>query len=246
MTEAIPAPAPVQTPGLLSRVVGVIFSPRATLEGVVATPKVLGAILVAGLAIGFSQGLPRLTESGLQAALDAQAQQTEKFTGRPATDEQYANMRRFAPYQTYGTMAAAPIFHALGIVVFAALYFVAFNVVLGGTATFKQVMAVGAYSSIITALGAVVAAPVQYLQGTANPMGPFTLGALLPMLDENTFLARFLGFVGVFSIWATIVTAIGFSVLYRRKTTNIAIGLFAFYALIAAVIATVLGMFSGR
>jgi hypothetical protein len=235
-----------KAPGLLARIIGVVVSPKATFQKIVGSPKVLGVILIAGLVIGVSQGLPRLTESGSQAALDAQVKQTERFTGRPVTDEQYAQMQRFAPTMAYGTMVATPVFMTVIVVVFSGLYFVVFNVILGGTATFKQVMAVVAHSSIINALGALIGAPVQYLQGTANPLGPFTLTALLPMLDENGFAARFLGFINVFSIWGVIVTAIGLAVLYRRKTGSIAFGLFVLTAIFAAAGAAVSGMFAGR
>lgn len=244
MTDA--AAAPVQAPGLLSRAVGIFLAPKATFEKLLPGPKVLGAILVTGILIGLAQALPRLTERGLQAALDAQVQQTERFSGRPVTDEQYATMRRMAPYQTYGTLVAAPVFGGIFVVIFAGIYFVIFNVVLGGTATFKQVVAVVSHSGFITALGYLAGAAVQYVQGTANPFGPFNLGVLLPMLDENTFLARLLGFINIFSIWATIVTAIGFSVLYRRKTGSIAIGLFVLTLIFASVGATVMGFFSNR
>jgi hypothetical protein len=242
MTEAEATPAPAQ--GLFARAIGIIVSPKATFEKLVGAPRVTGAILLAGLAIGLSTSLPRLTESGRQAALDAQIQQTERFTGQAPTEEQIARMQQFAPLQTYGTMVFAPVGLALGLLVFAGIYFVVFNVALGGTATFKQVLAICAHSSIISAVGAVIGAPVQYFQGTASPFGPFALSALLPMLDEHTFLARFLGFINVFSIWGTIVTAIGFGVLYRRKTSSIAIGLFVLTALFAAVGATVIGIFS--
>jgi len=235
-----------KAPGLLARIIGVIVSPKATFEKIVTAPRVLGVILIAGVLIGLSQGLPRLTESGSQAALDAQVKQTERFTGRPVTDEQYAQMQRFAPTMAYGTMIFTPVVMAIIVLVFSGLYFVVFNVILGGTATFKQVMAVTAHSSIIYALGAVIGAPVQYLQGTANPAGPFTLSALLPMLDENGFAARFLGFINVFSIWGVIVTAIGLAVLYRRKTSSIAIGLFVLTAIFATVGAVVTGIFAGR
>ena len=244
MTDATPALA--QAPSLLSRAVGVFLSPKATFEKLLPAPKVLGAILVTGVLIGLAQGLPRMTEKGLQAALDAQVQQTERFSGRPVTDDQYATMRRIAPFQTYGTLIGAPVFGAIIVVIFAGIYFVGFNVVLGGTATFKQVVAVVSHSGFITALGYVAGAVVQYFQGTASPFGPFNLGALLPMLDENTFVARLLGFINIFSIWATIVTAIGFSVLYRRKTGSIAIGLFTLTLLFASVGATVMGFFSNR
>jgi hypothetical protein len=239
-------PAPVQAPGLLSRIIGVIFAPKSTFERLLPAPKLLGTVLLVGLTIGLSQGLPQLTDSGRQAAIDAAAQQMERFTGRPVTEEQYAAMQRSAPIRSYVTMVVVPLGVAVSVLFFAGLYFIAFNVVLGGTATFKQVATVVAHGSVIAALGQVIGAPVQYLQGTANQMGPFTLGALLPMLDETSFLARFLSFIGVFSIWGTIVNAIGFSVLYRRKTGSIFLGLFALTLLFAAVAATVMGFFSSR
>jgi hypothetical protein len=244
MTEVPPAASPA--PSLLSRIVGIIFSPRATFERLLPHPKVVGVLLLSGLAIGMAQGLPQLTPAGRQAALDAQVRRAEQFTGQPVTDESYARMERMAPVMAYSTMFMTPLFLTFGLLVLSGVYFVAFNVVLGGGATFKQVVAVAAHAAVITAAGAVLGAPVQYFQGTATPMGPFTLGAMLPMLDDGSFVARFLGFVGVFSIWSTIVTAIGFGVLYRRKTANIAIGLFAFAALFAAVAATVMGLFSNR
>jgi hypothetical protein len=224
--------------------VGIIFSPRATFERLLPAPRVLGTILIVGLFIGLSQGLPQLSDSGRQAAIDAQVQRTERFSGQPVSDEQYARMEKMAPVMTYATMIFTPLGVGLTVLVFSGIYFVVFNVVLGGTATFKQVMTVVGHGAVITGLGAVIGAPVQYFQGTASPIGPFTLGALLPMLDESSFLARFLGFISVFSIWATLVTAIGFSVLYHRKTSSIAIGLFALTALFAAIGATVMGFFA--
>ncbi len=244
MTEPTPPTTPV--PGLLSRAIGVIVSPRATFEKLVPSPRVLGALLVVGLLIGLSQGIPQLTPTGRQAAIDSQAQQMERFTGHPPTEEEYARLERMAPFRAYATMVFAPAGVAVVTLVMGGIYFVIFNVILGGTATYKQVMSIIAHAGFIGALGALIAAPVQYIQGTANPMGPFTLGALLPMLDESGFLARFLGFLSVFSIWGTIVTAIGLSVLYRRKAGGIAVGLLALSAAFAAVAATVMGMFAGR
>jgi hypothetical protein len=225
--------------------IGVIVAPRATFEKLVGSPHVLGVIVVSGLLIGLSQGLPQFTESGKRAAVDAAAQQAERFSGRPLTDEQYAAVEKQTPIRAAATIFLTPLGVAIGVLVFSGLYYLAFNVVLGGTATFKQVASISAHSSVIGALGAVLGAPVQYIQGTMSTTGPFNLGALLPMLDENSFLARFLSFITIFSLWGTIVTAIGLAVLYRRKTGNIVIGLLVLTVLIAAIGATVMGIFSG-
>src|SRR5712692_8014031 len=127
MTET---PPPAKAPSLLSRVIGVIVSPKATFQKIIAAPTVLGVILLAGLAVGLSQGLPRLSESGKQAALDAQVKQTERFTGQPVTEEQYARMQRFAPIGAYVTMVMSPLFIGIFVLLFGGLYFVIFNVIL--------------------------------------------------------------------------------------------------------------------
>lgn len=243
MTEASPTTAAPPL-GLFSRLIGVIFSPRATFERIVLAPKSLGVILVLGIISGLAQGLPLLTESGKQAAVDAQIQQTERLTGQSVTEEQAAQAAKVMPYRAYGTIIATPLITFVILAVFAGLYFVIFNAVLGGTATFRQLYAVVAHASVIYTLSIVAKVVVEYFQGTVTTMGPFTLGALLPMLDENSFLVRFLGFISVFGIWGTIVTAIGLAVLYRRKTGSVAIGLFILTAVFAAIGATVMGFFS--
>ena len=244
MTDVTTSSAPV--PGLFSRAIGVVVSPKAMFEKLVPSPRVLGALVLVGLVIGLAQGLPRLTERGRQAALDQAVQQTERFTGQPVTPEAYAAMQKTAPYQAYATMVFAPAGVALVTLLIAGVYFVIFNVVMGGTASYKQVVSVLAHAGVISAAGVLIAAPIQYMQGTASPMGPFTLSALAPMLDENSFLARMLGFISVISIWQTIVTGIGLGVLYRRKAGSIIIGLLVLSLAFSAIGASVMGMFSRR
>lgn len=244
MTE--PTPSAVPVPGLLSRAIAVIVAPRALFEKLVVSPRVIGALLTVGIIIGLSQALPQMTEAGRQAALDAQVQQTERFFGRAVTDQEYAGMQRMAPIRAYATLVFAPAGLALFTLIIGGVYYVIFNVVLGGTATYKQVLTILAHSGFIAALGAILGAIVQHFQGVVSPMGPFTLVALAPTLDENTFLARLLSFISVFSIWSTIVTAIGLSVLYRRKASNIAIGLLTLSVLFAAIFATLFGLIGRR
>jgi Yip1 domain len=244
MSDAPTAPAPV--PGLFSRLIGVIFAPKATFDRLVPSPRVFGALAVVCVLIPLAQGLPQLTERGKQAALDAAVQQTERFTGQPVTPEAYARMQATAPYRIYGTMIVGPAISALIMLFFGGLYFVLFNVIMGGTASYKQVMTIVAHAGVITALGMILGAPVQYIQGTANPTGPFSLGVLLPMLDENSFLARMLGFISVISIWQSIVTGIGLGVLYKRKAGGIVIGLLVLSVTFAAIAASIIGMFSSR
>jgi hypothetical protein len=121
-----------------------------------------------------------------------------------------------------------------------------FNAIMGGTATFKQALGVVAHGQMIPALGALLAAPVQYVQGTWTQAGPFNLGVLLPMLEPGGFLATFLGSIGFFTLWQLVVTAIGLGILYGRRTAPIAIGLTVAYLIIVAAVAVSLNVIGGR
>jgi hypothetical protein len=127
--------------------------------------------------------------------------------------------------------------------IFAAIYWAAFNTVLGGMASFKQVLAVITHSQVIGALGMVAALPIALTTGKMTPTGPFNLGALAPGLEAGTTLAAFLGSISVFSLWGLVVTAIGLGVLYRRNSTNIAITIIAIFLLIMFGVASVWGKF---
>ncbi len=231
--------------GLFARIAGVLTAPRATFERVVASPRPVLILLVVAIVVGLAGAVPQFSEAGQQAILDAQAAARESM-GRPMSADEYAVMERLAPYFPYFTLGQILIFLPIFCLVIAALCWVAFNTVLGGAATFKQVLAIVTHSQVVGALGAVVAAPIQALQGTVTAGGPFNLGVLVPMLDESSTLARLLGITNVFTIWWLVVMAIGFGVLYRRKSTNVAIGLIVAYGAIAYTLIAVFGsMFGG-
>jgi hypothetical protein len=232
--------------GLFARVIGVIMSPRETFEHVVAHPRPAGVLLVVVAAMSLATMVPMLlSEEMRQAALQMQAEMTERFTGQPLSPDAYAALERRMGYGVYLT----PINFLIGLpimsLIFSALYWVAFNAVLGGTASFKQVLAIVTHSQVIGGLGAVLAAPIQYAQGRMTPSGPFTLGGLLPFLPEGSVWAWVFGTLSVFMLWGLIVTAIGLAVLYRRNARNIAIALIVTYLMVAAAVFSIFGRFMG-
>jgi hypothetical protein len=231
------APSPADLPGLLSRAIGIITAPTATFAKVVRKPKVAGMLFLTGLLIGLAQGLPQLTERGRAATLELQVQQMERF-GMTVNDEMYQQMeqRSRSSFGAISTLVGTMVFMPVVITVMTLLLWVLFNVILGGTTTFKHVMAVVAHAQIIPTVGAIFAAPIMYARG-AMTNGVANLGALLPMLDETSFLAKFLGMVDLFTIWWVVVLSIGLATLYKKKVGSIATGLFIFYGIIALIIA---------
>jgi hypothetical protein len=224
-------------PGLLSRAIGIITSPGATYAQIVRKPKVAGNLFLVSLVIGLAQALPQLTERGRAAALEMQVQQMERF-GVTVTDEVYQQMEQrsrssFGAVSTLvGTMVGMPFM----TVIMTLLLWVVFNAILGGTGTFKHVMAVVAHSQVISAVGTLFAAPIMYARGVMTT-GVANLGALLPMLDETSYLAKVLGMVDLFVIWWVVVLSIGLAALYKKQTRSIATGLFVFYGILVLVIA---------
>lgn len=230
-------PPPADDQGLMARAIGMLFSPGATLKGVVRNPRPAGILLLSCVVIGLASSLPQFTERGQEQLLEMQVRQTEQFTGQPVSDEQYAGMRTFVRYSPYITLVSILIFAPIGALLFTSVYWFVFNAILGGTSTFKQVLGIVTHSQVIGALAAVAALPILFVQGPTNSMGPFHLGVLVPMLDADSFVVRFLGGINVFLIWQLVVNAIGLGLLFRRRTANIAIGLIAAYVLLAAGIA---------
>jgi hypothetical protein len=194
-------------------------------------------LFLVAVLIGVAQGLPQFTERGRAAALEMQVQQMETF-GMEVTDEVYQQMAQRSQSNLTGYIAIVSVIIVLpiGAVIITALLWVVFNTVMGGTASFKHVMAIVVHSQVISVLGALFAAPIMYARGVMSS-GVANLGALLPMLDETSFLAKLLGMIDLFAIWWVMVLAIGLAALYKKKAGSIATGLFVFYGLIALVIA---------
>lgn len=246
MTETTSAPTPPM--GLFARAIGVLTSPGATFKSVIESPRPFGILLLVALVIGLASTAPQFTETGRQATLDMQVQTIERMTGQSVSDEMYQQIesRSRSPFalvwSVVGTLVGMPIVALF----FTALYWAIFNAVLGGTASFKQVLGIVTHSMVIMAIGTAAAMLVQTMTGKMTMTGPFHLGALVPMLAQDSFLARFLSGMNLFTLWQIVVIAIGLGVLYRKKAGSIAVTLFVLYGVLVAAFVTVFSRFTNR
>jgi hypothetical protein len=232
MSEAVIERPPA--PSLVSRIVGVITAPRETFEKIVAAPRVLGALAVVAITGALTVGGFLMTDVGQQAWID-QAVSGQEAWGVEVTDEAYANIQKMAPMAPYLGGVPYLFMIPIGTAITAGILYAIFNAIMGGTATFKQVMAVASHSQIIMGLALLVSMPINYMKGSMT--GATSLSVLFPMLDESSFAARFLGMIDLFIVWYVIVLSIGLAVLYRRKTKSVAMVLFGIYAVIAIGVA---------
>ena len=92
------------------------------------------------------------------------------------------------------------------------------------------------HAAIISSLQVVFTTVVTLAAG--RPAGA-NLSVFAPMLEETSFVNRFLSTIDLFYVWSTFITAVGLGVLYKRRTGPIAMVLFGIYLVIALIIAFV-------
>ncbi len=238
MTEtAAETQASTAAPGLLARVVGVIFSPRETYAAVAARPRWLGMMVIT-LVIGAAAQYVVLSSPELQENIIDQQIRAMQERGA-ASEAQIAGVETMIQRLPIIYTAAAFIIGPLITAVIAGLLMVVFTMLMGGHGTFRQLFAIVTHAGVISVLAglfsaALVAAGVPPT-GVQPPSA--SLGVFVPMLEETSFVAIFLGTINLILVWWVLSLAIGLGVLYRRRTGPIATALISVYVIIALVVA---------
>jgi hypothetical protein len=231
---AVTAPvAESKGPGLVARLVGVIFSPKQTYAVVVARPRALGALLVTIVIMSTAQGLFFATPTGQEVLIDQQVRAMEAF-GVNITDEMYSQLESRVAYAPYTTAGSLLVFFPLAYAISSAILLGIFGMLMGGAGTFKQVFAIHAHAGIITALQTLFAMPISYATGR---LAGATLDVFVPMLEETSFLARFLGGIDLFWMWWCVSIAIGTGVLFKRRSGPIATTFIVLYVVVVLIYA---------
>lgn len=236
MTETTAASLAAPRPGLLARLIGVLFSPKEAFAAVAARPKWFGALAVALLVIAAAQFVLLSSDVGKDLALEQNVRFMEAL-GQTIGDEQYVAMERQMEYARYTGPLATMIFTPVIMLLTAGLMHVMFGLVGGGNGTFKHVYAISAHAAIINGLQVVFTTIVTLAAGRASGAN---LAVFAPTIEDTTFAYKFLSYIDLFYVWSTFVTAVGLGVLYKRRTGPIAMVLLGIYFVIAAIIAYVM------
>jgi hypothetical protein len=241
-TLALPADIPARDQGLMSRAIGVIVAPRRTYGGIVAHPRVLGALLL-NVAITAAASLIFYgSQVGQDALLDQQIRVVESFGGQ-INDETYERLERQAPYAGYTSAGSVVVLIPLMSLVVAGIAFVIFNAMLGSAGTFKQALAVVVHAGFVVTFAQFFVLPLNYIRESIS--SPTTVAAFFPFLEETTFAARFLGAIDLVYVWWMVILAVGLAVLYKRRTGPIATGLLVLNLVLALIVAAIRSALSG-
>ena len=197
---------------------GVIVRPQATFAALRQAPMWLGALVVADDDPRRLPGRRSIsTETGRIALVD-QWERTALAFGRPLDDAGYARpatpeQPRCPVLRCSGRSLLGPVVTiAVGALVLAVSRRLAAG---GGRPTFRQCLAVAAHAGVILALRDVSAAPLAYVRETTA--SATTVGQWLPLLDEASTVARFLGSLDVFVLWWAALLGIGTAMLCQRS-----------------------------
>lgn len=219
----------------MRRVIGVLWHPRRTLAEVVARPTfaVAWVFLLAVLAVCAFALLS--TAVGRQALVDERVRVVEALGGR-VDDVAYAALQANPPVLVYltsgGRLLLTPeitLLVAAGLMALAALD--------GVKVRYGVALAITVYASLVLALQQVVATPLHFVRESLT--SPTNIGALLPMLDEGSLPARWLGSIDVFGLWWVWLLAVGLAAATGRPARRYVARLLMAYIGIAALVAAV-------
>ena len=227
---------------LIRRLIGVIVSPGDTFRSVAAHPTWFGVLAVQLVVTAAAYAGFLSTDVGKAAYVDQSVSSIVSF-GQTVSDPMYEGIRRQAEYARVLQPVTILIFGPVIVAVLAAVLFGAFTV-MGGESTYRQVFAVVAHAGVVTTLQPLLTLPLNYQRQSMS--SATSLGVLLPMLEEGSFLASLLGVLDLFYVWYAILLAIGLATVYRRRTAPIAVGLLAVLAGIAVAVAAVKVALGGR
>lgn len=227
VTTATPAPAaPVPGPtNPFARIVGVIFSPKATFASIAQKPSWIVPVIVAVfLGLGFSTAVSRhigwadLVRQQIAASPRAQKQ----IESLPADQREQAIATRAVamPYIFYTLNVVAPF---IGALLFAAIFMGVFNAVLGARIGFKTSLGVMSYAWIPQVIAILVAIPILLIKdpstiGDINNFMASNPGVVLSD-DSPKWLVALLGSFDIFSFWTIITMSFGFSAADPKKLT---------------------------
>jgi hypothetical protein len=212
-----------------------IVSPRATFESVAAWPKWLDILLLNIVVLTIAWAAFLWSPVGAQAFTDQLVAQAERNAGGGNAAQAAENMQRMFPVIRAVTVAAIPVIGPIFGVVIAGVLYGVFGALLGGGGSFKQVFAVSTHAGIVSMLGQLVVLVLNYVRGTMT--SATTLGVFVPMLPEDSFVFKLMSAIDLVWIWYLVILAMGLAVLYRRKTSTIAISFLSLYFVIAVLIA---------
>ncbi len=219
------------------RIILVLTEPAKAFADIVAHPRWIGAFLIVVLAglVSMQASFPYMMEAQERAF-----QQNPNMT--PEQTEMM--MQRFDPEKEVSQRIWMSIMAVVGgfleLLILAGLFTFGCSFLLGGEATFKQVMAVIAHSLLVRVPKVLLLTPLILVKQSMSVSS--SLAVLLPMDQWMTPLGVLLMQIDIFKIWGIALLITGLATLYRfskGKVAALVLGFFSLWVVIQVVLAIV-------
>ena len=220
-----------QEMGVVQRMVGVFFSPGETFASVnrLASHKdwlipLLLLILVGQVTLQFT--MPLIKEMSI-TQVRKQMEKNENLS-EEQREKAVQNIEKFVGISTRATVPFAVIaFVLIGAAILLALS----NLILGGEGTYKKILAVMSYSSLVGIPGAIVGVPLMLAKESVKVQVGF--GLLVPGSMSDSFLFHFLNNLNFFYIWQCGLISIGLGAVAGIEVKKAAWWIFTLLVLLA-------------
>jgi len=217
-----PAPVPAAEPQAaispLGRVVGVLFSPKATFEDIVRKPSWLLPVVIATI-LGIVATVVLNQRINWR---DYMVQQIEKSprAAQLSAEQKQQQAEISAKVTVYIVYAIGALGSVLFALIVGAVMMLAYNVLAGAGATFSQSLGIAAHTLLVGIVSTPIFLLVLLLRppGTVDPENPVAtnLAAFLPE-ESAKWLIALCKSIDIFTIWTLVLLAIGFAAVNPRK-----------------------------
>jgi hypothetical protein len=230
--------------GLFARLVGIVTTPGRAMAEAAGSPlgDVLGAWIVILTVWAAAGGAVLSTPVGRQALVDERVRVTEALGGE-VSDATYREWQAHPPFATYFSSGGRTLLVPVVTLLVATGLWLGLGRAEGRPVAFLGCLSVAVHATAVLALQQVLAAPLHLARESLT--SPFNLAAVLPLFDEGSPAARFLGTVEVFGLWWVVLLAVGCGAVTGQRARTYLGPLVGVYASVAAVVAATVVLMGG-
>lgn len=226
---------------MVRRIVGAVVRPRTTFAALVNRPAWFDTWLAILAVVTVCAATLLISDVGQMALVDERERVIETFGGT-VDDRRHAALLANPPVWVYFTSGSRTLLLPVVTLVAAAGCWLVARAA-GTPARFVQALSIVVHASVVLALGQLVATPIHYVRESLT--SPLNLAAVVPLVQEGTAAARFLGVVDVFAVWWLGLIAVGLAALTGQSVRRYAMSFTAVYLAFAAVMAGVIAALGG-
>jgi len=221
------------------KIIGIFTAPRQTFEAIDQKPTWFLPFIIGVIFFLIMQ------------VLTIDIQMADRITMLEAKDMPQAQLDAAKSGLTgplkYVGLIAGPIVWLVMIVIMAAIFYVAGNVMIGGDSSFKKVFAIVCWSGLVGVISLILMTLLMISKGTTQGIA-LDLTVLLdtpPIGEEKSTLYRIFSKFDIFTIWQIVLWIIGLAVTYKTTIKKAAVPIISLWVLWIIVSVAFGGFFEG-